>query len=115
MAVTPSGPSPRPDRGVSPGLPAHLGSPLRLTRLGLTAERIARAFWPLWTVLALAAAALTTGWQDELPLEAVWAASVVLALGAGAALAWGLWRFRLPSREEAVERLDATMPGRPLT
>ncbi|HVG46708.1 MAG TPA: DUF4175 family protein, partial [Rubellimicrobium sp.] len=115
MAVTPSGPSPRPDPGVTPDLPAHLRRPLRLTRLGLTAERIARAFWPLWTVLALAAAALTTGWQDELPLEAVWTASVVLALGAGVALAWGFWRFRVPSREDAVERLDATMPGRPLT
>ncbi len=114
MAVTPPGPPNRPDRGSAPDLSPRLSRPLRLTRLGLTAERFARAFWPLWTVLALTAALLTTGWQDELPLEAVWGASVILALGAGAALAWGVWRFRLPSRAEAVERLDATMPGRPL-
>ncbi|MBP1806591.1 TIGR02302 family protein [Rubellimicrobium aerolatum] len=113
MALTPPpGPS---TTSPAPELPARLRRPLALTRMGLAAERVARAFWPLWTVLALVAAALTTGWQDRLPLEILWGGSVVLALGAGAALAWGVWRFRWPTRAEAVERLDATLPGRPLS
>ncbi|TNC74116.1 DUF4175 domain-containing protein [Rubellimicrobium roseum] len=114
MALAPQGPSSRPDRGSAPDALPRLSRQLRLTRLGLTAERFARAFWPLWTVLALVAAGLMTGWQDDLPLEAVWGGSVALALGAGAALAWGIWSFRVPTRAEAMERLDATMPGRPL-
>lgn len=120
MAVTPPGPPLEPARGAptpppsAPALPAHLGRSLALTRAGLVAERIFRSFWPLWTVVALAMALLTTGWQDRLPLEAARAGSVALALAAGAALAWGVWTFRLPTRDEAVLRLDATMPGRPL-
>lgn len=31
----------------------HLTWPRRLTQIGMTAERFARAFWPLWCVLAL--------------------------------------------------------------
>jgi uncharacterized protein (TIGR02302 family) len=121
MAVT-RPPSPQATDGRSPPggtpsqarLPPELTRPLRLTRAGLVAERAFRAFWPLWTVLALTLAALTTGWQDALPLEAVWGLTVVAALGAGGALAWGLWRFRWPSRADAVARLDATLPGRPI-
>ena len=33
-----------------------LAWPLRLTRLGMVAERATRAFWPLWAVLMLALA-----------------------------------------------------------
>ena len=37
--------------------------PLRLTWLGLLAERMVRAFWPLWTLaLAVLAVANATGW-----------------------------------------------------
>ncbi len=111
MALTPGSAS---DRGPSPDLPPELRRPVALTRLGLGAERAFRAFWPLWTIVALALAALTTGWQDALSVEALWGLTVATALGGLAALGWGLWRFRWPSRGDAVERLDATLPGRPL-
>ena len=65
-------------------LPAHLGRPLRLTRLGLTAERIARAFWPLWTVLALTAALLMTGFA-----QLVAHAAKTRELGAGSIIGSG--------------------------
>src|SRR5690606_5808408 len=59
-------------------------------------------------------AALIFGLQDVLPLEAFWALSVL----AVAAFGWTLWRalrrFRWPSVQAAMQRLDATLPGRPI-
>ena len=111
MALTPRDAS---GRGAPPPLPPALARPLALTRAGLAAERAWRAFWPLWTVLALVLAGLMTGWADRLSLEAAWGLVVAAAGGGVAALGWGLWRFRWPTRAEALERLDATMPGRPI-
>jgi uncharacterized protein (TIGR02302 family) len=93
---------------------ARLKRPLGLTRAGMVAERITRAFWPLWSVVMATLAALMLGLQDSLPVEAVWAGAL-LALGGGAWAAWrGLRAFRWPSQAEAAARLDRTLPGRPL-
>ncbi|MGR3760460.1 TIGR02302 family protein [Roseobacteraceae bacterium NS-SX3] len=88
--------------------------PLRLTFAGLLAERLVKAFWPLASVLMIALAALMLGLHEMLPVEAVWAGAVATVLGAAAALAWGLWRFHMPRRGEALARLDETLPGRPV-
>lgn len=89
--------------------------PLRLTRLGIGAERAVRAFWPFWTILLLSIAALAFGIADALVAPAF---AGVLGF-AGLALIWalvhGLRRFRIPAQAEAMDRLDRTMPGRPLT
>ncbi|WP_394180282.1 TIGR02302 family protein [Yoonia maritima] len=92
----------------------HLRWPITLTRLGMIAEQTVRAFWPLWTVLLLILTPLMMGWHEQLPLEAFWAGVVVAALGTFAALFWGLRWFRIPKRSEAVARVDAAMPGRPI-
>ncbi|MGI3169185.1 TIGR02302 family protein [Pseudooceanicola sp. C21-150M6] len=92
----------------------RLRRPLALTHAGMVAERAARAFWPLWTVLSLTLALLMLGVQDTLAVEAVWGIGAVLGLGALAALIWGVLRFRWPAREEALLRLDASLTGRPL-
>ncbi|SDI31394.1 TIGR02302 family protein [Lutimaribacter saemankumensis] len=88
---------------------------LALTWAGLWAERITHAFWPVWTVLFVCIAALMLGLHDSAPVEAVWAAIVA----AGAALAWYLYRgiraFRIPRRMEALARMDARLPGRPIS
>lgn len=81
----------------------------------MVAERLLRAFWPLWTVIALALAPLIAGWQDRLPVEAFWGWAVLAILGGLAGLGWGLWRFRWPSRAEALDRLDRSLPGRPVS
>ena len=100
------------------GLPAQaarrLKWPLRLTFAGLFAERVARAFWPLWSILLLALAALMLGLQDTLPLEVVWTAVVLAILGMLATFWVGARRFEMPDREQAIERLDQTLPGRPI-
>jgi uncharacterized protein (TIGR02302 family) len=93
---------------------ARLKRPLELTRAGMVAERLTRAFWPLWSIVMAALAALMLGLQDSLPVEAVWAGAV-LAVGGTLWAAWrGLRAFRWPTRAEAADRLDRTMPGRPL-
>ncbi len=96
-------------------LERRLRRPLRMTRVGMVSERAFRAFWPLWSILLAGLAALMLGLQDVLPLEAVWGLAVVLILGAGAALWSGLKAFRCPSRADVVERLDASLAGRPIS
>ncbi|TNJ47654.1 TIGR02302 family protein [Phaeobacter sp. B1627] len=97
---------------------AHALSALRralmLTRVGMAAERVWRAFWPLLTVVCLAIGAVLLDLQNALPVEGVWAlAGLTLLLGLGA-LVLGMRRFRWPRRAEAITRLDETLPGRPI-
>ena len=88
--------------------------PMRLTLAGLWAERLARAFWPLWSLALVTLAALAFGIQDLGPLHYAQAAGAVLGIAALALLAWGLRSFRKPTTMDALDRLDATMPGRPI-
>jgi uncharacterized protein (TIGR02302 family) len=93
---------------------APLRWPLRLTRLGLLAERLTQAFWLVWSLCLLLIAAITFGLLDQLPIEIAWAG---LMFGLGGIL-WGLITgirgFRWPTQDDAIQRLDATLPGRPL-
>ncbi|MGB2893044.1 MAG: DUF4175 family protein, partial [Albidovulum sp.] len=89
--------------------------PLRLTRAGMAAERITRGFWPVWTILFGLIAVLAFGVQDWLALEALWVGGVVALLGLLWAFARGIRRFRWPTEAEALDRLDRTLPGRPIT
>ncbi|MEH7828165.1 DUF4175 domain-containing protein [Gemmobacter denitrificans] len=89
--------------------------PLRLTWAGLWAERLSRAFWPLWSILLAVLAAAALGLVDLLPLEAAWMALVSACVGAVWAL-WHGWRgFAPPRRSDALARLDAALPGQPLS
>ena len=101
-------------RDLSPDAARRLAWPLRLTFAGLLAERVFRSFWPLWTVLLFALSSLMLGLHETLPLEAVWTLGVLVVLGAGGALVHGFSRFRWPSKLEALDRLDRTLPGRPI-
>nr|WP_309502956.1 TIGR02302 family protein [uncultured Roseovarius sp.] len=87
---------------------------LTLTWAGLLAERLVQAFWPLWTLIAATAAALMLGFQDWAMVELVGAALVGAAIGALVFAVQGLRRFRWPHRAEALARMDAALPGRPL-
>ncbi len=92
----------------------HLRFPVAATRAGMVAEEAVRAFWPFWTALFFALAPLMFGWQDVVPLEVFWGGAVVSVLAILGTLVWGFWRFRLPSRDAAVARVDASLPGRPI-
>lgn len=88
--------------------------PMRLTLVGLWAERLSRAFWPLWSLVIATLSGLAFGLQDLGSLQWVQATGVVIALAALALLILGLRRFRRPTEADALDRLDATMPGRPI-
>ncbi len=89
--------------------------PLMLTRAGLLAERLWQAFWPLWTIAIVALACLMLGLHETLPVEVVWTGMVLTALGLVATAVRGFMRFRWPLRAEALARLDASLPGRPIS
>ena len=88
--------------------------PMRLTLMGLWAERLARAFWPLWSLVLIVFALLTFGVQDFGRLEWVQATGGIIILAALGLLILGTRRFRRPTWADALDRLDATMPGRPI-
>ncbi|MEM8850932.1 MAG: DUF4175 family protein [Pseudomonadota bacterium] len=90
----------------------HVLRQLRLTRLGLWAERITRGFWPAWSALFAAVAV----WAFDIGPE-LWRGSLIAALGLLTLVTTilGLRSFQAPSEAEARARLDETLAGRPLT
>ncbi|WP_420327000.1 DUF4175 domain-containing protein [Mameliella sp.] len=103
-----------PNRTDIPEIFRTLRWPLVLTRLGMVAERLARSFWPLWSIAIFALALLMLGVQDEVAVEWVWGAVVLLGGGAIWAAWYGVRRFRWPSRGAAMLRLDGTLKGNPI-
>jgi len=103
------------DRGaLKAEMTGGLGWKVRLTLAGMVAERATRAFWPAWTILLAAAAALAFGAHDLLGRGALLAAVAAVALAVLVTLALGLRRFRWPRRVEALDRIDRRLPGRPI-
>ena len=88
--------------------------PLRLTWIGLLTEAIVHSLWPLMTVCLLVMSALMLGLQDIVGVEIVWGSAVISLLAGIVALFYAVRHFRLPSRDDAILRLDASLPGRPL-
>lgn len=103
-----------PRASLSKPLMTQLRRPLTLTWAGLLAERLVRAFWPLWTLIAALASALMLGFHEWAMVELVGGALIGAALGGLILLVLGVRRFRWPARAEALARMDAAMPGRPL-
>ncbi len=103
-------------RQSSPLIPVlnRLRRPLTLTWAGLIAERIVRAFWPLWSLVAAVAAVLLLGLHDLMPLEVVWGTMVVTLLAFVLFAVQGFRAFRWPTREVALARIDDSLPGHPL-
>ncbi|WP_390910980.1 TIGR02302 family protein [Pseudosulfitobacter sp. SM2401] len=88
--------------------------PLRWTWAGMLAEAIANALWPLMTIVLLVLAVLMLGLHELVAIEAVWIGAVVAAVAGIAALIYAFMRFRIPTGFAAMERLDASLPGRPI-
>ena len=93
----------------------RLSRALALTGAGLWWESLARAFWPFATLALLALAALSFGAIGALPVAARPYALILGGLVLLAALVWGAFRFRRPARDAALRRVDAVLPGRPLS
>ncbi|MFT3975465.1 MAG: TIGR02302 family protein [Amaricoccus sp.] len=84
------------------------------SRLAMGLESLARAFWPFLSAAGLAWAAFAFGLAEILTRPQVAAVASVVALLLLALLGLGARRFRWPTADAARERLDATLPGRPL-
>ncbi|WP_237212560.1 TIGR02302 family protein [Ruegeria lacuscaerulensis] len=89
-------------------------SSLWLTYAGMLAEQVLRAFWPFFSISMAILAALMLGLQDHVMVEIVWAVGAVALIGLAVSLVWGIRRFHGPTRAEALMRLDASLPGRPI-
>ena len=92
----------------------HLRLPLFLTRSGMLAERLLRAFWPVLCIVMGALGGLMLGLHDMAPVELVWGSAVLAVLGLVGFAARGARRFHWPRRNEALARLDETLPGQPI-
>ena len=95
-------------------LPKRAKTALIITWGGLWAERLTLAFWPLLAVLLAALGVLLLSDVSIWPLELVWFAALAFGLSLLLALFFGLRRFAWPRRAQALDRVDAQYPGRPL-
>ena len=77
-------------------------------------ESFTRAFWPLGSALAALWAALAFGLAEIATRGQLVAILAAAGLGLLALLLLGIRRFRWPRAAEARDRIDATLPGRPL-
>ncbi|MGJ8573446.1 MAG: TIGR02302 family protein [Hoeflea sp.] len=93
---------------------AKIRGPLRLTWAGMWAESLVRALWPMLAVVLLVLAGLMLGLQDVVALDVVYGAAVVAFVAACAALVYAFRNFYIPTQAEALARLDASLPGRPI-
>ncbi|MDG3042614.1 DUF4175 domain-containing protein [Roseicyclus marinus] len=89
--------------------------PLRLTRAGMVAERAARAFWPVWSVMFVTVTAFAFGIAGQVGQTVLWAGLGLVGILLAVLIARAVMRFRMPSHAEAMDRLDRTLPGRPLS
>lgn len=106
--------SPRTPEGISTKKNKPVQRALWLTGLGMMWERLATAFWPLVTLLALLFACLALDLLALVPAGALpWLAAMALIAVIATAI-WGGLRFRRVRRAEVVDRVDRTLPGRPL-
>jgi uncharacterized protein (TIGR02302 family) len=93
---------------------AKIRWPLRLTWAGMWAESLVQALWPVLAITLLVLAALMLGFQDTVVFEVFYGAAAVVLLAVLGALVYAFRNFRLPRRAEALSRLDASLPGRPI-
>ncbi|MFD1913297.1 DUF4175 domain-containing protein [Halodurantibacterium flavum] len=89
--------------------------PLRLTWAGLWAEAVLRGFWPVWSLMFLVVALSAFGVHDLMGDGALLWGAAGVAVSALVLIYIALRRFRRPGVTEALERLDRTMPGRPIS
>jgi uncharacterized protein (TIGR02302 family) len=88
--------------------------PLRFTWLGMCFERAAYALWPLLSVVFLVLAVLMFGLHELLPLEIFWGGASLATIAGAAALGYAVYKFRVPSKTDAIARLDQSLPERPI-
>jgi|TARA_R110002012_G_scaffold11890_13_gene53246 uncharacterized protein (TIGR02302 family) len=93
---------------------AKIKWPLRLTWAGMWAEALVQALWPLVGVILVVLAALILGLHDLVAVEVVYATAAAVLITFIGALGYAAWYFKVPRQIDALARLDASLPGRPI-
>lgn len=86
-----------------------------LTHLGLFAERVTRSFWPLWTWGFVLWTLFSFDFLAWAGIELAYFVTLGGGILALVFFAMGLRSFRWPDRGQAIDRLDRSLPGRPLS
>ncbi len=94
---------------------ARLQKQIRRSRRGLAAERVARGFWPVATLAMAGVAVWAFGMFAAVGPVGALLVLVLLGLATAVALWRGVRGFCWPTQAEAVARLDAELPGRPIS
>ena len=102
-------------RRAEPALPKKTRRAWTWTHFGLWAERITHAFWPFWSVVFVGAALALLGAFERWSVDHVCLPIIKKNKGEVYALWYAGRHCRRPSRVEARARLDASLPGRPIT
>ena len=84
-----------------------------MTLAGICAERAVRNLWPAWC--ALLATYVVRKVAPLVPIEFAASAWIVPAAATALLCIWGIVRLRAPRKAEAVGRIDAGLPERPLS
>jgi len=87
---------------------------ITLAKLSLGVESFLRAFWPLLTLAGFAYGLLAFGALSALPTSWAIAATALVGLLGAVFLYLGIRKFALPSRAQALERLDENLENRPI-
>ncbi|NNU79646.1 TIGR02302 family protein [Halovulum dunhuangense] len=94
---------------------ARLRQQIRRTRLAMMAEAMTRAYWPVTTLGMAGIAFWAFGGLASLGPDLSLVAVGVFGLGLVLLIALGTRRLEWPSEADAVARLDAALPGRPIS
>ena len=82
--------------------------PLRLTFAGLLAERVLRAFWPLFSIILVALGMVLLGLHEAMPIEVLWTTICVVIGGALYAFGWKKflgWSYTLNEVQYFLDRI----------
>lgn len=103
------------DREHKPDLPSGINRVILRTRVSMVLERLLRAFWPAAAVAASAWALISFGILELGSPILVIAGLVAVVVTFIVFLVLGKRSFQWPSRANAIARLDASLPGRPIS
>ncbi len=94
---------------------AALQGRLKRTQISLLAERLARCFWPVATLVLVALAVHLSGLSAGLPAPAVVSGFLLTLVASAYALFLGSRHFEWPTLDDATNRIDSVLPGSPLS